>query len=114
MDEKESSVKEIDWTKPMPGFEDYNSYTWLGFDRLAYRVPEERLMPYTSEELDNIFTYHAPVGNQVERYQKIREAAKNLAQVIVDNTSPSPEQTLAVREVEMACMRANQCVALRG
>lgn len=95
-------------------WDECKKFTEVDFQLFVGYLREKGKLPYTSDELDNIFTYHAPVGDQVERYKRIREAAKNLAQVIVDNTTPSPEQTLAVREVEIACMRANQCVALRG
>lgn len=105
------SIIGVDWGK---GLDETVAFTELDYRRMLDYLREKGKMPYTSDELDNIFTYHAPVGDQVERYKRIREAAKNLAQVIVDNTTPSPEQTLAVREVEIACMRANQCVALRG
>ena len=36
-------------------------------------------MPKTQKEINNIFTYHTPKGNQIERYQKIRSVAKEFA-----------------------------------
>ena len=62
-------------------------------------------------DLNNLFTYHAPKGDQTERYQKIREAGKHLAQVIVDNTPASADQTAAIRKIREAVMTANAAIA---
>ena len=62
-------------------------------------------------DLDNLFSYHAPKGNQVERYGEIREAAQSFAQVIVDLIPESAEQTLAIRKVHEAMMQANSAIA---
>lgn len=62
-------------------------------------------------DLDNLFKYHPPKGDQVERFAEIREAAQNFAQVIVDLTPESPEQTLAIRKVHSAMMDANSAIA---
>lgn len=59
-------------------------------------------------DLDNLFKYHAPKGDQIERYAKLREAA----QVIKDLTPESPEQTLAIRNVHRAMMDANSAIAI--
>lgn len=63
-------------------------------------------------DLDNLFSFHAPKGDQIDRYNKIRAAAREFAQVIVDNTPESAEQTLAVRGVSTATMLANQSIAV--
>ena len=65
-------------------------------------------------DIENIFTYHAPFGDQPRKYQAIREAAKTLAQIIVDNTPPSADQTAAIRKVREAVMTANAAIALDG
>ena len=63
-------------------------------------------------DLENLFSYHAPKGDQVARYNKIREAAHNFAQVIVDLTPESPEQTLAIRKIHDAMMQGNAAIAV--
>lgn len=63
-------------------------------------------------DLDNLFSYHAPQGDQVERYAEIREAAQNFAQVVLDLTPESAEQTLAIRKVHDAMMQANSAIAV--
>ena len=65
-------------------------------------------------DLDNIFTYHAPSAVQAERYERLRAKAKEYAALIVELTPPSPEQTLAVRDVQRASMMANAAIAIHG
>jgi hypothetical protein len=65
----------------------------------------------TDAELVNYFTYHAPKGDQPERYVRIREAALAFARVVVQNTLPSADQTAAIRKLREAVMTANQGIA---
>lgn len=69
-------------------------------------------MPFSAEEIEELFTYHAPKAGQPERYQAIREAAKNLANVIVANTPASADQSAAIRELRICVMTANSSIAL--
>lgn len=62
-------------------------------------------------DLENWFTYHAPKGDQVERYQKLRDKGKELALLICQLTPPSADQTAAVRKVREAIMTANMAIA---
>lgn len=62
--------------------------------------------------LDNLFSYHPPKGDQAERYGKLREAAKAYAALVQELTPPSPEQTLAVRAIHLASMHANSAIAV--
>jgi hypothetical protein len=64
------------------------------------------------QEIEELFTYHAPKPGQPERYQAIREAAKNLAKVIVANTPKSADQSAAIRELRICVMTANASIAL--
>ncbi len=63
------------------------------------------------QELDNLFSYHSPKGDQVERYANIREAGRLMAQVIVDSTPAGADQTAAVRKIREAVMTANAAIA---
>lgn len=65
----------------------------------------------SSEELNNLFTYHSPKGDQVDRYSKIRYAARILAETIIENTPKSADQTAAIRKVREAMMTANAAIA---
>ena len=71
-------------------------------------------MAITQADLDNWFTYHAPHGDQPQRYVKIRDAAKAFAVVMLENTLPSADQTVAVRKIREAVMVANQSIACEG
>ena len=61
--------------------------------------------------LENNFTYHKPFGNQLERYQELRDAGKSLAENIVNMTPESREQSLALTNLEQAVFWANAAIA---
>jgi len=65
------------------------------------------------QELENRFTYHPPKGDQQERYIKLKDKAKEFAQLIVDLCPESREQSLAITSLETAIMWANAAVARR-
>lgn len=65
----------------------------------------------SQHDLDNWFTYHSPSPEQIPKYQAIREAAKNLAEVILNNTPSSADQSAAIRLVREASMTANAAIA---
>ena len=62
-------------------------------------------------DLENWFTYHAPNAEQLPRYQRLREQGLLLANAILVNTPPGPDQTAAIRKVREAVMTANQAIA---
>jgi hypothetical protein len=64
------------------------------------------------QQIDNIFSYHPPTLDQAERYQRIRQAARELAYVITENTPSSADQTAAIRKLRECVMTANAAVAL--
>lgn len=61
--------------------------------------------------LENDYTYHAPKNDQQQRYELIRNMAKELAITIVENTPPSREQSVALTELEHVVMVANAAIA---
>lgn len=71
-------------------------------------------MAISYEQLENLFTYHAPTADDVPKYAYIRSAALNLAKVIVANTPESADQTAAIRKVREAVMMANAAIACGG
>jgi len=75
---------------------------------INYRLRETQV-----DEIDLCFTYHAPFKGQSERYEAIREQAKNLAQQILRSTPASREQSLALTKIEEAVMFANAAIARR-
>jgi len=62
-------------------------------------------------ELDKVYTYHPPKGNQQERYVTIREMAKAFAALILGATPTSREQSLALTKLEEVVMWANSAIA---
>ena len=62
-------------------------------------------------QIENAFMYHPPKDGQVERYQKIRDKAKELATLIADETPTSREQAVAITNLEQAVMWANAAIA---
>jgi hypothetical protein len=52
-------------------------------------------------DLDNLFVYHPPTGDQVERYQILRDAAKEVAKVFLSNAGfeEKTEAYLSYRKV---------------
>lgn len=62
-------------------------------------------------DLDNLFIYHPPINDQAERYQKIRDKAKELATLIAHSCPPSADTTAAIRKVREAMMTANAAIA---
>jgi hypothetical protein len=62
-------------------------------------------------EVTNNFTYHKPFGNQSERYETIRKAGLAMAQIILQTTPPSREQSVALTNLEQAVMWANAGIA---
>ena len=63
------------------------------------------------EQIDKAFSYHAPKGNQPERYEGIRFEARQLALKIKDFCPDSREKSLAMTKLEEAAMWANAAIA---
>lgn len=61
--------------------------------------------------LDNDYKYHAPKGGQQERYVAIRAKALELAEMIVHNSPPSREQSVALTHLDEVVMNANAAIA---
>ena len=64
-----------------------------------------------NDKIENAFTYHAPKDGQPEKYQAIREKAKELAYLIQELVPPSREQSLAMTKLEECSMWANAGIA---
>lgn len=63
-------------------------------------------------DLDELFSYHPPIGNQPERYDYLRGKGKAFAQAVLDCTAPGADQSAAIRHIREACMTANAAIAL--
>lgn len=63
-------------------------------------------------DLDAVFQYHAPHGDQPARYVALREKAKELAALIQTSTPESREQSVALTNLQQAIMWANAAIAI--
>lgn len=65
----------------------------------------------TQKQLENRFSYHAPKGNQAERYTIVRGAILAAAGACVEATPCSPEQARALNALDEAMMLFNAAIA---
>ena len=73
---------------------------------------ENKLDVAQQAELDNVFSYHKPFGDQPQRYEAIRAKAKELATVILLATPKCADQSAAIRKLREAVMTANAAIAI--
>ena len=64
-----------------------------------------------TSDIDRNFTYHAPKDGQPERYAKIRDKAKEFAELIDAECPKSRERSIAMTDLESAVMWANASIA---
>jgi hypothetical protein len=62
-------------------------------------------------DLRKCFTYHAPHGNQLEKYTEIRATALEFALRLSELCPDSRELSLAITNLESAVMWANAAIA---
>lgn len=67
-----------------------------------------------SEILTELFRYHAPSSETLPKYAAINQAAKNFAEIILQNCPRSADRSAAIRLIRDARMTANASVALDG
>ena len=81
----------------------------------AIEVDETEVRMTESErqrlEIENRYCYHAPKGDQPERYQRIRAKILETAALIVDLTPGSREQSVALTALDTAMFNANAAIA---
>ena len=63
------------------------------------------------EDYAGRFHYHAPHGDQNERYITIRSRARELAELMIESCPPSRERSLAMTKLEEATFWANASIA---
>ncbi|MDF2615461.1 MAG: hypothetical protein K0Q47_116 [Sedimentibacter sp.] len=64
-----------------------------------------------SEDLENRFSYHSPKPDQIGKYERIRDMAKEFAYLIRDNCPDSREASLAITKIEESVFWANASIA---
>ena len=68
----------------------------------------------TVDQIVKYFTYQPPEPDQIVEMTKIRDAAKELALCILDNSPSSADQTAAIRKLRECVMTANLAIMFRG
>ena len=74
-------------------------------------MSEAKTSPTSGYDIANVFTYHAPKGDQAGRYERIREKAKALAYEFEACAPHSRERSLAFTNLEQAVMWCNAAIA---
>lgn len=67
-----------------------------------------------SDIIAAMFRYHAPNDTTIPKYAAINQAAKNFAEVVVQNCPSGPDRSAAIRQIREARMTANAAIALNG
>lgn len=67
--------------------------------------------PEMMTRLDNDFTYHAPFGDQTQRYEALRAVGKAAAASVVALTPGSREQSTALTKIDEFVFWANAAIA---
>lgn len=63
------------------------------------------------DKIDNWFVYHPPKGDQTERYQKLREGARQYAHLIDECVPDGPDKSAAIRKLRECVHTANAGIA---
>lgn len=80
------------------------------------RIDNVELSEYIKKEIEkelikNRFTYHSPKPKNVPKFEKIREAARDMAVLLVDLCPTSPELTEALNKLDETVMYANASIS---
>jgi hypothetical protein len=63
------------------------------------------------EDIANRFTYHSPTADQIPKYEEIRAAGRELANLLNDLCPEGREKSLAITHLEETVMWANAAIA---
>jgi hypothetical protein len=69
---------------------------------------------YDADDLEFLFTYHSPEGDEPMRYALLRGEALLMAKKIVECCPRSPSRTVAIQRLRECVMFANAAIALKG
>ena len=68
-------------------------------------------MKSMNETIENNFSYHTPKHGQPEKYEQLRDKAKELAYLMSEVCPNSRERALAMTKLEECSMWANASIA---
>jgi hypothetical protein len=111
-----------DENSAMPGYEQEKTQAPMGgLDQREVRLKD--LDQYAgqisrcysdAEILAQLFSYHPPTVETLQKFSAINQAAKNFAEVILQNCPPSADRSAAIRQIREARMTANAAISLNG
>ena len=82
---------------------------------LPNELAEKVVVTVPSDDLvQHWFTYHAPTGETIPKYNKVRNAALEFAHVINEMCPDGADKSAAIRKVREAVMTANASIACCG
>jgi len=68
----------------------------------------------TKEQIEHMFTYHAPTIEQTLKYNLLTQEFLKLALLVEETVKDSGDRTIALRRLHEARMLTNAAVALGG
>ena len=71
-------------------------------------------MPVTRENVDEVFSYHAPDDEQRATLNVVRLYAKQLANKIIEEVPECADQQAALRHLRQCVATANAAIMLKG
>jgi hypothetical protein len=80
----------------------------------AYQNACERAPMGEREVLAELFSYHPPTRETLPKFQAINQAAKNFAEIVLQNCPPGSDRSGALQCIRTARMVANAAIALNG
>lgn len=66
------------------------------------------------DDIEQIFSYHAPDDGKVVAHEAVRDACKFAAHELCSVMAESPEATIAIRKLQECMMYANAAIAIHG
>lgn len=68
----------------------------------------------SKEDIEDVFSYHAPTTEQLEALQAVRIKAKEFAEVLLHYAPHSADRSVAFRYLRECVMTANASIVLEG
>ena len=81
---------------------------------LARLWHSDATMPSDDFDPEYVFSHHHASPEKLEHYERIHQAAKHFAQVVLDHVPASADRTTALRLLREASMMACAAVSLDG
>jgi hypothetical protein len=75
---------------------------------------ETRPLMTEAQTLAELFSYHPPTLETLPKFNAINQAAKNFAEIVLQNCPRSADRSAAIRLIRDARMTANASIALNG